>query len=159
MKKLNITAILCSLILFITSCGGSDNKTEEGATTSKSVDERHIGEWKGTDYTGKSATLILDKSNHAVLVQDNQVIGGKEFELNKIKAECKYDIDYAKNPLWLDLVIYEQGKTEELGRLKGIVRFITDNKIEYRLNFNGERFDKFDPEDKESTIVLDKVKN
>ena len=159
MKKLNITAILCSLILFISSCGGSDNKTEEGATTSKSVDESHIGEWKGTDYTGKSATLILDKSNHAVLIQDNQVIMGKEFELNKIKAECKYDIDYSKNPLWLDLVIYEQGKTKEIGRVKGIVRFITDNKIEYRLNFNGERFDKFDPEDKESTIVLDKVKN
>ena len=160
MKKLNlITPILYCLILFISSCGGTDTKTEDGSTTAKSVDERHIGEWKGTDNSGKLTSLILDKSNHAVLVFGNQVIGGKEFELKKIKAECKYDIDYSKNPIWLDLVIYEQGKTQELGRLKGIVRFITDNKIEYRLNFAGERFDKFDPEDKESTIVLDKVTN
>jgi hypothetical protein len=148
MKKLNlITPILYCLILFISSCGGTDTKTEDGSTTSKSVDERHIGEWKGTDNSGKLASLILDKSNHGVFVIDNQVI------------ECKYEIDYSKNPLWLDLVLYEQAKTQEIDRMKGIVRFITDNKIEYRVNFTGERFDKFDPEDKENTIVLDKVTN
>jgi hypothetical protein len=118
--------------------------------------ERHFGEWKGTDNSGKSASLILDKSNHAVLVQENQVIGGNEFEINGIKGECKYEIDYTKNPIWLDLVIYEQGKAQEIGRLKGIIRFITEDKIEYRVNFDGERFDKFDSDDKEHTIVLDK---
>jgi len=39
MKKLNITTILFCLILFITSCGGSDNKTDDGSTTATSVDE------------------------------------------------------------------------------------------------------------------------
>jgi hypothetical protein len=120
--------------------------------------ERHIGEWKGTD-EGKTASLILDKSNHAVFVSDNQVLGGKDFQMNGFKGECKYEIDYSKNPIWLDLVVYEQGKTQEKGRLKGIIRFITDNKIEYRINVTGDRFDSFDPEDKENTIVLDKVTN
>ena len=48
---------------------------------------------------------------------------------------------------------------QEKVRLKGIMRFITDNKIEYRLDFTGKRFDTFDPEDKENTIVLDTVTN
>ena len=39
MKKLNITTLLCGLILFINSCGGSDNKTDDGSTTAKSIDE------------------------------------------------------------------------------------------------------------------------
>jgi hypothetical protein len=124
-----------------------------------SSEERHVGEWKGTDNTGKFASLILTKDNHAAFVHDNQVIGGKEFEMNGIKVECKYEIDYTKNPIWLDLVIYEKEKTKENGRLKGIARFITDTKIEYRLNFIGERFDKFDIEDKQNIIVFDKVSN
>ncbi|MEZ4966723.1 MAG: hypothetical protein R2791_15880 [Saprospiraceae bacterium] len=61
------------------------------------ADERHIGEWKGTD-KGETASLILDKSNHAVLVLGNQVIGGKEFEMNGIKGECKYEIDNSITP-------------------------------------------------------------
>lgn len=120
--------------------------------------QKHIGEWKGID-KGKTVSLILDNSSYAVLVQGNQVMGGKEFQINGIKADCKYEVDYSKNPIWLDLVVYEHGKSQEKVRMKGIMRFITDNKIEYRLDFTGKRFETFDPEDKENTIVLDKVKN
>ena len=120
--------------------------------------ERHIGEWKGVD-KGQTGSLILDKNNNAILVSGNQVIGGKDFELNGIKADCKYEIDYSKNPIWLDIVVYEQGNTQEKVRLKGIMRFVTDNKIEYRTDFTGNRFDSFDPKDKENTMVFDKVIN
>ncbi len=120
--------------------------------------KRLIGEWKGTD-KGQTGSLVLDKSNHAIFVLENQVIGGKDYEVNGIKSECKYEIDYSKNPIWLDIVIYESGTTKEKGRLKGIVRFITDTKIEYRISLDGNRFDKFDSEDKENTIVFDKVIN
>src|ERR1035437_3911595 len=96
----NIKSLLLIAAIFILQSCSNTNK-------------RHIGEWKGTDNAGKLTSLILDKSNHAVFVQDNQVIGGKEFEMNGIKGECKYEIDYSKNPIWLDLVVYEQGKTQE----------------------------------------------
>jgi hypothetical protein len=146
MKNLNKISeiIVVATIISLVNCSSENN--------------RHIGEWKGTDNTGKTVILILNKTNHAVLVLDNQVLGGEEFEINGIKAECKYEIDYSKNPIWLDLVALEKGKAQEKGRFKGIVKFITDHKIEYRVNFSGERFDKFDPEDKENTIVLDKTK-
>ena len=44
MKKLNITAILCGLILFINSCGGSTTPTsvDEVETTAKSVAEGEV---------------------------------------------------------------------------------------------------------------------
>jgi uncharacterized protein (TIGR02145 family) len=42
MKKLNITALLCGLILFITACGPTSSKTEEGSTTATSVDEGEV---------------------------------------------------------------------------------------------------------------------
>ena len=139
MKKIkNIKSLLIIATIFILQSCSTPN-------------ERHIGEWKATD-KGKTVSLILDKSNYAVFVSENQVIGGKDFQMDGF--ECKYEIDYSKNPILLDLVIYEQGKTQEKGRLKGIIRFITDNKIEYRGLW-------VDPEDKENknTIVLDKVTN
>ena len=48
MKKLNIATLLCGLILFITSCGGSttEKSVAEGETTAKSVDEVAIGQTK-----------------------------------------------------------------------------------------------------------------
>lgn len=125
----------------------------------KNKSKKHIGAWKG-EHTGEIGMLILEKSNNAVLVIDNQVLGGEDFEINGVKHNLKYEIDYMKEPIWLDLIIYTQGhQEEEVKRLKGIIRFITDKKIEYRVNFNpaDERFKKFDPEDKENTIVLDKV--
>ena len=140
MKKIkNIKSLLIIATIFILQSCSTPN-------------ERHIGEWKGTD-KGKTVSLILDKSNYAVFVSDNQVIGGKDFQMDGF--ECKYEIDYSKNPILLDLVVYEQGKTQEKGRLKGIIRFITDNKIEYRGLWPTAN----DPEDKDITIVLDKVTN
>ena len=156
MKKIkNIKSLLIIATIFILQSCSTPN-------------ERHIGEWKGTD-EGKTVSLILDKSNYAVFVSDNQVIGGKDFQIakelpfwslsiflrNVIGFECKYEIDYSKNPILLDLVIYEQGKTQEKGRLKGIIRFITDNKIEYRGLWPTANV----PEVKDITIVLDKVTN
>ena len=120
-----------------------------------SQSKKHIGEWKGTDEKGKVGSLILNESSHVILVMGNQVIGGKDFEIDGIKAECKYEINYKKDPIWLDIVFSKEGA--ESGRMKGIIRFISDTKMEYRLSFDTSRFEKFDPTDKLNTIVLDKV--
>jgi len=121
--------------------------------------EKHIGEWAGT-HKGEMGSLILDKSNNAIFVIGNQVLGGEGFEVNGVKTQVKYEIDYTKEPIWLDLIISKEGIPEEDEvRLKGIVRFITDKKIEYRVTFDqsDERFKNFDSKDDKTTIVLDKV--
>jgi len=63
MKKLNITAILCGLILFITSCGPSVNKTDDGSTAAKSVDEV---ETTATSVAESTNANQKDQSNSAV---------------------------------------------------------------------------------------------
>ena len=42
MKKLNIITLLCGLIIFITSCGGSNNKTEDSSTNAPSDDKGEV---------------------------------------------------------------------------------------------------------------------
>ena len=119
--------------------------------------EKHIGEWKGKNSEGEIISLILDKTNNATFVYGNEVMGGDNFAIDGIKLILKYEVDCSKSPIWLDLVIYEQEKNEEIGRFKGIVRFITDTKIEYRVNFDDDnRYENFDSE-AEGTIIFEKI--
>jgi hypothetical protein len=143
-EKLIKRILIFALTILIFGCSNSNQK--------------HIGEWTGSDKV-KTGSLILYKGNSAVFVIGNQVLGGDNFEINGVKSTLKYEIDYSKDPIWLDLVLYEEGQKQENVRLKGIIRFLTNTKMEYRLNFDSsaERFTKFDIEDNENTIVLDKV--
>lgn len=143
-EKMIKHVLILAFIIVLMGCSNSDQK--------------HIGEWTGSDKEGKGS-LILDKGNSAIFVFGNQVLGGDNFEINGVKATLNYEIDYSKDPIWLDLVIYAEGQNQEMARLKGIIRFLTNTKMEYRLNFNpsADRFTKFSNEDNNNTIVLDKV--
>ena len=147
MKKGKLIKRVLILILTIVIFGCSNSN------------QKHIGEWTCSDNTGETGSLILNKGNSAVFIVGNQVLGGDNFEINGVKATLKYEIDYSKDPIWLDLVIYEEGQKQETVRAKGIIRFLTNNKMEYRFKPEPsvDRFTKFDSEDKENTIVLDKV--
>jgi hypothetical protein len=142
MKKYILLA--ASLLVIITGCNTPSAKTTD----------KIIGEWKGMD-KGMQVSFIFDKSNNAKFIQGNNVIGGGEFVKNGKKLELKYEIDYSNKPIWLDLVVYEKGANVEMGRKKGIVRFLSDNKIEYIINFSDTS--RPDLNEKESSIVLTKV--
>ncbi|HEV8080259.1 MAG TPA: hypothetical protein VGP43_06080 [Chitinophagaceae bacterium] len=127
---------------------------------SENVDSESIkfwGEWNGTDYTGASVTLILDKTGHATIVGKNQVLGG-DIEKDGMQLECIYEIDHTKNPIWLDISIRKKGEEDSKAIMKGIVRFITESKIEYRYSdYRSERFKTFNFKDTKNTIVFDKA--
>lgn len=144
MKK--IKSLLPILLIFIFhSCSNSKDKL--------------IGEWHGVTDTGESTTIIMDENDHFFLVIGNYVIGGDNYlNLEGKPLECKYEIDYSKNPIWLDIISYEKSTSKEIYRLRGIVRFISENKIEIRLNNEGNRYNSFDPEDNKHTIIVDKRK-
>jgi len=72
MKKLNIITLLCGLIIFITSCGPSGNKTENGSTASPSVAE---GEVKigNQVWTSKNLNVSTYRNGDPIpQVQDNK---------------------------------------------------------------------------------------
>ncbi len=116
--------------------------------------DRHIGEWKSSS---ENTELILDESNHATWVVDNRVTGGDEFIIKGgYKAELKYKIDYTKNPIWLDIIKIVHGEDGQIDErcFKGIVKFLTDKKIEYNINIKTDiRPDGFD---KGKILILDK---
>lgn len=144
MKRFSISILFFTVAIILTGCSNNEDKI--------------IGEWSGLDKR-RVLKLILDKNGDATLVDNNLVLGGKDFVVRGIKAQMKYEINYSKEPIWLDLVVSKKD-TEEKITFKGIVKFITDTKIQYRVNLtpNGERFDGFDVEEKSNSIVLDKVK-
>lgn len=140
-KTINSIVVLSTLFLFSSFTGI----------------ETHIGEWKGKDSKGTQGVMILEKSNHAIFKVRDRILGGENFEINGTRAECKYEIDYTKNPIWLDIIILDKSKKIELGRLKGIVKFISDTKMLYRTDFEGGRYTEFDASDKNDTMLFEKV--
>ena len=116
-----------------------------------------VGEWAGTDKTEKTASFIFDKTHHLTMIMDGKVMSGVEHEENGKKVAIKYELDETKKPIWLDFVFYIDGVREDAKTAKGIIRFISDTKIEMRMDFDSHtRFDKFDPKDKDNTIILTK---
>ena len=109
---------LITCVLFILGC--SNTRT------------RHIGEWKSSS---ENMELILDKNNDAILIQNNQAVGGKDWIVHGGKGQLKYIIDYSKKPIWLDLIGTYKKKDQTYNlRLNGIIRFITGRKMEYRID-------------------------
>ncbi len=69
---------------------------------------KHIGEWQGKDEAKQVGILILDQNNNVTFKMGNESLGGKDFIINGINAELKYEIDYSKNPIEIDFVGYEK---------------------------------------------------
>lgn len=120
--------------------------------------QKHIGEWKGTDEEGTTMNIIFQSNSNCLLISGNKVSGGKQFLIGNKKEECKYEIDYSKDPIWLDVIIKQVGEIAEDEHYRGIARFITNDKLEWRVNWDGDRFKEFDPNDRKHTILLSKVK-
>ena len=113
MNKLNITAILCGLILLITSCGPSVNKTDDGSTTAKSVDEVETTA-KSVDELETTAKSVAEGTNANQKDQTNSAVEliqiGKQFW----SAKC-LDVSTYRNGDTIQKVEapYQWGKLKE----------------------------------------------
>ena len=114
---------------------------------------KHLGKWEGTDNTGVTAAISFEKDGYAVLYKNGEVLGDKRDR----EPLVKYEIDYTKNPIWLDLVVFDlAGK--ELGRMKSIIKFVGDAQMIWRIGKDkSTRPTEFDESDKENTVLLKKV--
>ncbi|MFN8207274.1 MAG: hypothetical protein U0T82_07685 [Bacteroidales bacterium] len=144
--KHSIFAFLLVLCVILPAC---QNKTE-----------RHIGEWSGAG-TGDEGSFTLREDHTATLTLGRHQIGGEVFKFQGKEGVFKYEIDYTKDPIWLDFVVLEKGTNKELLRMKSIIRFISDKRMEWRINLlnPAERFPDFDPKNGNNTLILNKVKD
>ena len=146
-KALNMLAVLAiTLSIVLSSCTGDSKKI--------------IGEWKGMDPKGNAVSFIFDKDHTLTLITRNEVISGKEKLVNGHRMKITYETNESAKPATLDFVFTNVDAKKETKRIKGIFRYITDNKMELRIDLFGHTsFDTFNSEDKVHTLLLDKATN
>ncbi len=107
------------------------------------TNDKHLGEWESDDGYDVGY-LILDEEGYATLKADGQVMGGKSAIVGGVEAYMLYEIDYDSSPIEIDFIIHNLADDEEMGRLKGIMRFIDDNSLKLVLGFKGKRPESFE---------------
>ena len=100
------------------------------SSCAKPPSELIIGEWKGTDHTGETASLVFSRDGGAKMIQNDIVLDD-----SSVGGKVTWRIDDSHDPMHLDLVITDaSGETQVLPM---IVRFISDTKLQLRKSDDG----------------------
>lgn len=114
--------------------------------------EAHLGTWesssRSSNDTDEYYTITLNNLNQFIL-------GGKT-ESFESEIVISYEIDYAKKPIWFDIIYSNKNTSEELSRTLYIVRFPSKNEMELRGSKN-VRFDEFNSDDKKTTLFFKRI--
>jgi hypothetical protein len=112
-----------------------------------------IGKWQATDDDGQVIVMTFDKEGYITMQRGNEVIGGKSFEMEGIKASMKYTFNAGGIANHVDFTITETATNEE-HTLMGIYKVIGPDEIAFNMD-NMER-----PADAggEGSITFKKVK-
>lgn len=105
------------LILFIGAC-------------SQSPEELLVGDWKGLDGTGQTASLVFNQDGTVAMIQGSTVLDGKS-----IGGEVRWTLDATKDPMHLDVVVSPSSGQKSYMRM--ILRFITNDKVQARMSEGG----------------------
>lgn len=113
------------------------------ASCARSPEGKLIGEWKGTDNTGKTASIVLNENSQA------------RFIIGTVVLEGSWKLDASRNPIELDLTV--QRPSNETATIPMILRFLTENKIQLRMsNDEMSRPVDFSGKDERNQIVLER---
>jgi len=133
----NGITILVALVLFSVSCA---RKPEQSL----------VGEWKGTDSTGQTVSIVLNSDRIFTIVQGNLVMDGP-----MVGGKVEWRTDTSRYPMTLDLI-----STSSSGQriLPMIFRFISDHQIQIRFggDFGQSRPANFSADDTTNQLVLTK---
>lgn len=109
-----------------------------------------VGKWTGIDNNNDKGSFVFDFEGYATIIKEGESMGGKEFEMQGIKACMKYKIDYSSTPIKFDIVVTAL-KTKESRSMKMLLKIEDDNTIKLASDFNETRPKNFT---KENTILL-----
>jgi len=129
-----VSIIFLVQIVFLTNC-------------SNSIEDKLIGEWKGTDSDGKSTSYIFNEDGTAQLMRGNIVRGGSSENF-----AVRWLIDITQKPMHLD-IIKIVGDSIKIYPM--IFRLVRENKIQIRFGKDlSERPIEFSDIDKTKQIIL-----
>ena len=119
--------------------------------------EMHLGIWKNLP-----TKLSLDQGESVFLemTSSNDFFVRKELNSNENEIpvpSLKYEIDYSKEPIWLDLINLDKEPKKEASRVLCIVRFSSENRMEVRFGTENVRFNVFDSTDLNKNLFFEKI--
>ena len=116
---------------------------------SKTSEDKLIGEWKGTDSSGKTASLLLNRDRSVRVLMGDLVVDGPT-----LGGKVEWRVDATHEPISLDIVMTNQSGQQSI--LPMIIRFITDQKLQLRANLDMRRSRPigFSAEDAKDQMVL-----
>jgi hypothetical protein len=150
MRNAKILPIIASVFLIgFVACSTGTKKTE--VTASHSL----TGRWEGIDRTGKPGAFHFFQNGSVILIIDGKPLGGPD---STAMGQLKFTADYTKDPIELDIIGIDSTGAER-GKILMIVKFMSNDRIKIRTNFNDERPGNFDEETIDDTILLDRKKD
>ena len=107
--------------------------------------EIYVGEWKGED-KGDAGTFIFSDDGYATFITNGKAMGGKSYVQSGVDASMKYEVNKKTSPFTIDFIISSNKPKKELGRLKGVLKIISDDEMLLSIGFGGaprpENFEK-----------------
>ena len=135
-NRISTAAVLLIIIATLCSCTTISNR------------RNIVGEWQDEDMR-----YVFDNDGYATVYMGEQVMGGSNlFETSSLK----YEIDFTKTPITLDLIYMNKDSGKEHKRMAMIVRFMADDTIQIKTNYNDTRPEVFKDDDSD-VLVLDRV--
>lgn len=126
--------VLVVLAFILNSCTTISNK------------HQIVGKWNADEML----SYVFDKDGYAKIYMGEQVIGGSELFSS---SALKYEIDYSKDPVTLDLIHIDKSNSEERNRMAMIIKFLSNNKIQIKTFNNSNRPEKFEENDEKVFIL------
>lgn len=114
-----------------------------------------VGEWEG-EIKSKPTTLIFNEDGSYITIKGNKVSSSSE---EKDGKSAHWEVDCSKTPHYIDIVITDEDKQEEIARMKGLWEFLSENKVRFYIAKDMEKaLVRPDAFDENKTVVLTRVK-
>jgi len=106
-----------------------------------------VGRWRDIDKS-QSGFMTFDQEGYVTLETNGEVVGGKNFVVDGVTANMRYETREDTDPMEIDFIVTMTEKETEIGRVRGIYKFLSKRKLMININFDGpDRPVIFDPDD------------
>ncbi|MGR3221142.1 MAG: hypothetical protein ACUZ8H_15205 [Candidatus Anammoxibacter sp.] len=145
-NRICIVTVLVVSVLALNSCTTISFKKEKGPATKETRHSEKTGKHQIIGKWNADARLSyeFDSDGYAKIYMGEQVIGGSDLFSG---SALKYEIDYSKDPVTLDLIHIDKSNNEERNRMAMIIKFLSANKIKIKTFNSSERPEKFEEND------------
>lgn len=102
-----------------------------GAGSTLSAQHNLVGKWMAIDKTD-TVYVVFDEEGYVTLIEDGEVIGGKDFTVEGLPASFTYTTNTQVKPHHIDMHL--KAMETQMGMMPGIFEFVDANTIKLYMN-------------------------